>query len=406
MSEQVINIRLPRLHPSQAHVERNKKRYTVLCCGRRWGKTSYILYEVAMALLQGKRVAYVAPASTDNAYKAVWRDVQERLKPITKKSNQADKTLTLINGGHLALYTFNAIDRLRGDTKGWDVIALDEVAFAPNLNKSWGDVIRPALADKQGRAFISSTPKGLNDFYAIYQRGVQGENDWASFRYPSMANPYIPPSEWGLMESELTASTYQQEILAEFVEGAGAVFRDIGDVSTLEERAPYDGRIIFGVDWGRDNDYTVISIIDADTRQQVGMTRFNKIGWDVQRARLKALYEAWQPMRVVAEENSVGGVNIEALRLDGIPVMGFTTTMQSKRQIIDSLSLAIEKRDILLLNTEIQKNELMAYAQRKTSSGNYQFGAPSGAHDDTVMALAIAWWGVQNAVLNFDMLMF
>jgi len=149
-----------------------------------------------MALLQGKRVAYVAPASTDNAYKAVWRDVQERLKPITKKSNQADKTLTLINGGHLALYTFNAIDRLRGDTKGWDVIALDEVAFAPNLNKSWGDVIRPALADKQGRAFISSTPKGLNDFYAIYQRGVQGENDWASFRYPSMANPYIPPSEW------------------------------------------------------------------------------------------------------------------------------------------------------------------------------------------------------------------
>lgn len=390
-----LTVKLPRLHFAQINVSRTPARFKVLCCGRRWGKTTFIIHEVISALLEGKRVAYVSPSSTDASYRAVWRDMTERTAQITQARNATTKTIKVITGGVFALYTFNAIDRLRGDTAGWDYVALDEVAFAPNLAQAWSNVVRPALADRQGHAVIASTPKGLNDFYALYQRGLGGDDasEWCSFHYPSMSNPHVPSTEWDAMRDELTQAGYAQEIEAQFIEGAGAVFRGVDEVSILEERQPYKGRFVFGVDWGRDNDYTVISVLDTVTRHQVAMERFNQISWDVQQARLVSLFKQWRPETIIAEQNSIGSVNIDALRALDIPVVGFNTTNSSKRQIIDALALAIERREITLLNNAVQRHELTAFAQRRTASGSYQFGAPAGGHDDTVMALAIALHG-------------
>ena len=90
----------------------------------------------------------------------------------------------------------------------------------------------------------------------------------------------------------------------------------------------------------------------------------------------------------------MGQPNIEALQNMGCYVTAFTTTNATKAGIIQALELAFERSDIALLDDEYQITELTAYQSEKLPSGLVRYGSPEGLHDDTVMALAMAWSGV------------
>jgi hypothetical protein len=72
----------------------------------------------------------------------------------------------------------------------------------------------------------------------------------------------------------------------------------------------------------------------------------------------------------------------------------FTTTNASKAQAIEALALAFERGDIRILNDPVLVGELVAYQGEPLASGLLRYGAPSGQHDDAVMALAMAWSAV------------
>ena len=112
--------------------------------------------------------------------------------------------------------------------------------------------------------------------------------------------------------------------------------------------------------------------------------------------RLKVLSEQWQPEQIIAEQNSIGQPIIEQLTRDGLRIDSFTTTNASKAQVIDALALAFEREDIRILNDPVMIGELVAYQAERLPSGLLRYGAPSGHHDDTVMALAIAWSAVSS----------
>src|SRR5690606_8817935 len=97
---------------------------------------------------------------------------------------------------------------------------------------------------------------------------------------------------------------------------------------------------------------------------------------------------------IVAEENSIGSVNIEALQAEGLPMRGFNTTRKSKAPLIEALALAIEREEVVLLNDETLKHELMAYEMTRTAYG-WTYSAPPGGHDDTVMATALSLWAIR-----------
>jgi Terminase large subunit, T4likevirus-type, N-terminal/Terminase RNaseH-like domain len=171
---------------------------------------------------------------------------------------------------------------------------------------------------------------------------------------------------------------------------------------TEADRSIYGDSCFFGVDWGKDNDFTCVSVMTREGRQ-IHLERFNQIGWAVQRGRLAALYEQFKPRIILAEENSIGSVNIEALQEEGLPVQGFMTTAKSKTPLIDELALAIEKEEVALLNDATLKHELMAYEMKRTSMG-WSYGAAPGGHDDTVMATALSLWASRRyggAIISF-----
>jgi phage FluMu gp28-like protein len=181
--------------------------------------------------------------------------------------------------------------------------------------------------------------------------------------------------------------------MAQFLDDGGGVFRGVRAVATLDPAEPTEGgQYVIGVDWGRSNDATVFSVIDATSKEQVYMDRMTNTDYASQRLRLQALSKRYNRAMVVAEANSIGQPNIEELQALHVPVTGFITTNATKAQIIQALELAFEHRAISLLRDEVQIMELMAYTSERLPSGLIRYGAPEGIHDDTVIALALAWY--------------
>jgi hypothetical protein len=269
----------------------------------------------------------------------------------------------------------------------------------------WPEIVRPMLLEKRGKALFLSSPNGLNWFWEIYQLGLnKSQRTWRSFNFQSADNPLISPEELEAIRLGTPERIFREEYLAEFVDDSGQVFRGIREAATAAADAPPvpGRRYAAGLDWGRESDYTAIAIIDADTRQMVALDRFNQIGWSLQRGRLQAMIERWQPSAVWAEENSIGSVNIEALQNEGLPVRPFKTTAQSKAPLIEGLALAIERGELALLPDEVLLGELASYRMERLPAGGYRYSAPSGMHDDCVVATALAWHGVKQGTVLFD----
>jgi len=388
-------VELPRLHQAQDEVRKYISRYKVLACGRRWGKTRLgSLLCMAVGLRRG-RAWWVAPS-----YKMAevgWRGIRTLAAQIPgSEIKLGDRLVILPSGGTVQVRSADDPQSLRGE--GLDFAVLDECAFMREA--AWTESLRPALSDRLGRAMFISTPKGRNWFWRLWQRGQDtSEADWQSWQRPTAENPFIIPAEIKAARHDLPERIFQQEYLAMFLEDAGGVFRRVMAAAVLaEQREPTpDHQYMFGVDWGKSADFTAIAIWDVADKHLVYLDRFNQIDYRVQRQRLSALYERWDPITVLAETNSMGDPVIEQLRADGMRVQGFTTTNASKTEIIESLALAFERGGIKIVNNPVLVGELQAYELHRLPSGNFRYSAPEGMHDDTVMAAAIGYSGISRS---------
>jgi hypothetical protein len=220
---------------------------------------------------------------------------------------------------------------------------------------------------------------------------------WQSHYAQTADNPNIDADEIEAARMSLPERIFRQEYLAEFIDDGGGVFRGVMDAIWYEQPGKPDSNIIIGVDWGRYNDFTVFTVMDALRGIVIELDRFTGIDYAIQLARLKALYARYPGSGIVAEENSIGGPLVESLQREGLPVRAFQTTATSKRAIIESLALAFEQRKIGIPNCPWLINELLAYEQERLPGGMLRYGAPAGGHDDGVMSLAIAWHAAGNA---------
>jgi len=276
------------------------------------------------------------------------------------------------------------------------------------------------LMDTGGWAWLIYTPDGRNWIFNEHELARTGQvDDSVAWRAPSLGaeirdgelirvphpleNPFIPWTELQHLYNTMPERAFRQEILAEFLEDAGGVFRGVAAVSILEPTEPeQDHMYVVGADWGQSDDYTVFSVLDVTKRpvRQVCMERSNLVGYQLQLGRLERLIHRYDPLVVSAELNSIGTPLVEQLQAAGYPVEPFITTNASKKEAIEALALGIERKDVLLLKDETQLDEMESYTSERLPSGLMRYGAPEGQHDDTVMALALAWQYAKN---NYDL---
>lgn len=348
--------------------------------------------------LSGQPVGWFSP--TYKLLAEAWREVKRRLAPVTLGKSETEHRLELVTGGVVEFWSLDDSDPGRG--RKYRRVIVDEAGMVKNLEEAWNYAIRPTLADLMGDAWLMGTPKGLNYFHALYQRGQDVHDDlWASWRRPSDANPFLPPDE--LLELRRAPErVVAQEVDAEFVADGTGVFRGVDAVSWLKPQPPApDHAYVFGVDWGQSIDYSVLSVIDVSLQQQVAMERFEHIDYDAQPDRIHEWYELYRPTAIMAEANSMGQPLVQRLqrgymRMDGrqmrpLPIVPWWTSNATKAIAVQDLALAIQNADLTLLDDPVQKGELLAFDSERLPSGLLRYGAPAGMHDDTVIALMLAW---------------
>lgn len=421
---------MPALHAGQQEIFDSEAKRKIIVCGRRWGKTILACVLAVYYMLRGKRVLYAAP--TTDQTDAFWigtgkgDGVKAYLYPLLKlgliKKNETKRFLwcTWPGGGSIRAKTaFNA-DTLRGDNA--DLLILDE--FGIMKSDAWTKVGAPMLLDNGGDAIFIFTPNRMNHAHQLYVKAKQKEADgngrWAAWNAPSHDNPHLDEEALAEITQDMTDDEYKQEILAMFLENAGAVFSGIdaslwsgmlqanglpidSSAETPDDARPIEPadvsghRIVIGCDWGKRQDYTAFSVVDASTGRELEIYRGRGDQYRLQRKRLAALREKWGATYILAEINSMGEPILEELDADGLPVEGFSMTTASKPPLIESMVLAVEQSEIQWLDDEVGKAEMQAYERKVSSTGRSRYSAPEGVHDDTVIARALALKAARDA---------
>lgn len=195
---------------------------------------------------------------------------------------------------------------------------------------------------------------------------------------------------------------YPEDPRSCFLTSGTGYFGDIEHAFKMSLDNVYDEahRYVAGLDFGQQNDYTVLSIMDVTTRKQVAMLRINKLPWAEMRRRVILLCKKWGVKRLIAEQNSMGSTNIEAMVSEArahdykLSIEPFDTSNDSKTMIMSAYREAIHDGGLLLINDPDQKREHKAFSATQLPSGKWRLAAPDSEHDDTVIAGALSWHAV------------
>lgn len=257
-----------RLSKAQAEIALDRHRFRVLCCGRRFGKTTLAIEEMkACAALRTARVCYIAP-TFQQARDIAWNQLKADCKSAALNINESRLEIRLANvhgtESLLVLRGWEAVETLRGQQ--FDLVILDEVASMRNFWLLWQEVVRPTLTDTKGEALFISTPKGFNHFYDLYN--IQEKDvDYKSYHFSTYDNPHIPVEEIEKARSELSPERFAQEYLADFKKTEGLVYKEFDRAKHLYTDIPQGTGIvekIAGVDFGFTNPCAIPEIgIDA-----------------------------------------------------------------------------------------------------------------------------------------------
>ena len=165
------------------------------------------------------------------------------------KINETEMSIQLKNGSTISLKGAEDPDRLRGVSL--DYVVIDEAADC-KLENLWGEVLRPALSDRQGGALFIGTPKGRsNPFYDLYQYAKEAENtDWCVWQYTTLDGGFVTPAEIEAAKQDMTEKQFRQEFLASFETDDSLVAYNFKRDVHLVDELPLDTREIFvGMDF-------------------------------------------------------------------------------------------------------------------------------------------------------------
>jgi len=298
-----MQIFLPNPHINQKKILECEKRFIVVMCGRRFGKSELSQIKCITTAIKGGQVAYITPT-----YKLAKVFFEKLCNSLPFPNNKSDLNISFPNGGKVEFFTGERLDNLRG--RKFNLVIVDEASFIPNLEDGWLNSIRPTLTDYKGKAIFLSTPKGKNYFFSLFSKA---EPDWQSFKFTTYDNV-------GLDED--------------------------GNVAYFDR---------FQMDW-------------HNTKQTI--LRLPKCP-------------------ILVDSTGVGDPILEDLQREGVMIQGLKFTSSSKQQLMEGLQAAIHQGKIGYPDGIISQ-ELEVFEYQYTATG-VKYSAPSGFHDDAVMALALAW---------------
>lgn len=389
-----LKIQLYTPHAGQMVLHNCEKRFRIMACGRRFGKTLAGTNELSKFALEHPHTLCWWVAPTYRQTEIAFDLMQEALRPVCAKDpNRSKLRIELQNGSIIECRSAERYENMRGD--GPDFVVIDEASKVPRA--AWFEVIRPALSDKLGKAIIISTPWGRDWFWELFMLGQNPDDpEYWSRSFPTSANPFIPQSEIDEARRTLPLHIFEQEFEAIFHDDAATVFRGIADCSggDFKEPDPMHGYVI-GWDIAKHSDYSVITCMDVQTQEVVAWDRFTGLAYKQQIPIVNELSMRYNSAHIIMDATGVGDAVLEEAITQGLDIEGYYLTNASKAVLVERLALAIEKKQVTFPFIEVLINELKAFTYEITKSRNIVYNAPEGMHDDTVISLALAVYGAR-----------
>lgn len=399
----LAKVRLYAPHKGQLSIHKSRARFRVIPCGRRWGKTLLAANELTKNALEKANTEYAWVAPWYRQAKIVYRLMRKVLREVIAYKSDAELRIEFKNGSVVQFFSAENPDAIRGN--GFNGVVIDEAGDALRDDKVWFDAIRPTLSDRRGWALIIGTPKGRNLFFRMFSWGQDPEYlEWASFTAPTSDNPFIPASEIAAAQKELPSDSYEQEYLARFLEFGAGVFKGLdaciqGVLDEAYKRIaghPY----VLGWDPAKFQDYSVLTLIDIRTRRVVGWWRFSQTDYTVQVKKVASIAEEFGA-HVVMDVTGVGAPLYEQLLIQSYK-RNFTCeeylfTHASKKALVEGLQVGIQDKDVEIPDIPVLVNEMRIFEYVLTKvTRQLSYSAPPGAHDDTVISLALAYYGAKH----------
>ena len=358
-------------------------KYYILNIGRQFGKTMLGINQMLYWAInhKGCNIAWVTPIYKQS------KKVFDEMEKVTKSSglfeyNRSDLTISGFNS-QIQFFSGERPDNIRGNT--FDYLIVDEMAFTrPEL---WSEVLSATVLVKGKKVIFISTPKGKNHFYQLSLQ-PNYDNRYKYFHYSSYDNPMIDAEDLEERKRSLPKHIFEQEYLAKFIDNASGLFKNVD--SCVIKTAERTQKLFGGLDIGRADDYTVLTILNKNY-QMVYVQRWRQQEWS------KIIDEVATKIReynaeIFVEVNNQGDVFFEMLQNKVYNnVQPYVTTTATKPIMIEDLAVHFENKDIGILNENWLVDELNAFTYiYNEKTRRVQYGAPQGVHDDGVMSLALA----------------
>ncbi len=375
-----ITITLPRLYPKQQEIKDDDSRFKVICAGRRVGKTILVTDIAVNAMLQKLRVCYITP--TFLLADEIYDKILEAFPPLLiSKQNKSSRKISIITGGWISFFSGEALSRSRG--LEYDLIIIDEASQIPDLKTEWYSSLRPLLMKTGGKAYIISTPLGMNYFYSLFQKGVNKENGFKSWQFTSYENPHLPKDELDELVKEMPEAIYKQEILAEPMQNQNNPIGTDNINNNIITELSTEPEVVIGIDVASVVDWTVIVGLDINGK----MTRYQRFQhpWPVVKQIIEALPS---DILKVIDSTGAGEVLYQSLQETCQNIIGMKFTTESKPKMFFQMIKDIEAGN-LKYNQEAA-NEFHTLEYKYSSTGHISFAAQQGYHDDICCAIALA----------------
>ena len=384
-------------YPHDIHIAKSK---------RQTGKSITIETVLMFFAINKTNSCNIAISPTLNQGRKMFKEIKKAVSvlPVYESSNASTLEINLTNGSSILFKSAEQDDALRGNTVS-GILCIDECAFIKD------DIVYqvlPFVDANKAPILITSTPLFKSGvYYDFYMNGVNGVEGFHSIDicdYDTSA--LLSPEKLEMYRQSVAPQIFRSDYLGQFIEESSEIF---GDLKKLCKGVIHQSKTkVMGVDWstggldsGGNPDETALAIMnefreleyiegfsDKDTNQTIDYI-INKI-------------VEYGVSKVVVETNSMGRIYIDLLKKKiasrGIrcQVVEFTTTNDSKREIIEDLVVHCNNGTISLIDDKKLFLEMMGFVVKKTPSGKitYESGS-SNIHDDLVLSLAFSLYALK-----------
>jgi len=274
------------LHAKQIEVVRSPHKNKVIVCGRRAGKSQLIGGElirgaiIPETITTQKKSKQIIIAPTYKQTMIVYSKITELMQKagvyddIEKEVKSPHPQIVFKNGSTIDFGSADNPTSLRGEA--YDRVFLDEGEF---IKMEAMDAVRPLIYDTGAPMWITTTPWKRNFVYDFWKRGLAGDEDWGSFNYCYLDNPYITDEgkkeiEKDILEWGRDSLFVQAEIFGNYVRNTDCYF-DMEDVQFCVVKGCAHGqphpkkKYVAGVDCaGEGEDRSVCVVLEIDPIKQ------------------------------------------------------------------------------------------------------------------------------------------